>query len=299
MMRIPVIGAPTAAGKSSLALGLAQELPLEIVTADAMQVYRGMDIGTAKPTAAEQALVPHHLIDLVDPDGSFSVAHWVRAAEEVIADVLSRGKLPLVTGGTGFYLQALSGGLPLVPPADPAVQAGIVKELERDGLEALRSELAAAAPLDAERAGVNPRRVVRAVEILRRTGRPASTFGRTKPAFEYDQVALLPTAAELAPRIAERTRLMFEQGLVEEARALYGRWPGAGTALQAIGYKEVLSHLRGECSVAEAAAAVELATRQYAKRQLTWFRRAAGTRQLPGLAAANAGQLRDWLSGLL
>src|SRR5690554_4114523 len=170
MTRIPLLGAPTASGKSSLALALAQELPIEVVTADAMQVYQGMDIGTAKPTAAERALVPHHLLDLVTPAQPFSVAQWVAAAERAIADIRARGNLPLVVGGTGFYLRSLAQGLPLVPPADPAVQRQLWDRFVASGLEPLQQELARAAPQDAERAGQNPRRVVRALEILLRTG---------------------------------------------------------------------------------------------------------------------------------
>ncbi len=298
MARIPMLGAPTASGKSSIALQLAREFPLEIVTADAMQVYRGMDIGTAKPTAEERAMVPHHLIDLVTPAEDFSVAQWVRAAEAVIGEIRARGAIPLVTGGTGFYLRALSQGLPLVPPADPSVQAVIEAELAESGLELLRAELRAAAPVDAERAGQNPRRVVRALEILRRTGRPPSDFGRSQPAWEYDKLVLLPNPAELAPRIAERASSMFRLGLLQEVRSLLSAWPGAGTALQAIGYKEVAAHLRGEVTLAEAQEAVRLATQQYAKRQLTWFRREPEARQLPGLAAANYDHLRKWLAAL-
>ncbi len=296
MTRIPLLGAPTASGKSSLALALAQELPIEVVTADAMQVYRGMDIGTAKPTAAERALVPHHLLDLVTPAESFSVAQWVAAAEEVIAGIIARGAVPLVVGGTGFYLRALAQGLPLVPPADPAVQAAIERELAESGLDALRSELRAVAPEDAERAGLNPRRVVRAVEILRRTGKAPSSFGYSTPAFRYDKVVLLPTVESLAPRITERAAQMFAQGLVGEVQGLVERYPAQSTALQAIGYKEVAAHLRGEASLEEAQEAVRLATAQYAKRQLTWFRREPDSTQLPGLAAANAGWLRSWLA---
>src|SRR5690625_4363427 len=170
---IPLLGAPTASGKSSvaveLALLLSAELTLEIVTADAMQVYDGMDIGTAKPSPDERAGVPHHLIDLVTPAAEFSVAAWVGAAEQVIGEVLARGALPLVVGGTGFYLRSLAEGLPLVPPADRALQDELFLEVESKGLAALKKELAAVSEADDERAGLNPRRVVRAVEILRRT----------------------------------------------------------------------------------------------------------------------------------
>lgn len=298
---LPLLGAPTASGKSATALKLALELQdivrIEIITADAMQVYRGLDIGTAKPTPAEQQLVPHHLIDLVTPAEQFSVARWVEAAEQVIAEVLARGAVPFVVGGTGFYLRSLTEGLPLVPPADQELQAPIWLELEQDGLEPLQAELARVSEADAERAGANPRRLVRAVEILRRTGRPPSAFGRSEPAFTYDRVALLPSVEQLDPRISKRSRQMFEAGLVEEARVLLERWPEQQTVLQAIGYKEVIAHLRGEYDLGTAMEAVRSATARYARRQLTWFRRERDARQLTGLAHEFERELADWLIG--
>ncbi len=297
-----MLGAPTASGKSraaiELALGLRPDVEVEIVTADAMQVYTGMDIGTAKPSAAEQQLVNHHLLDLLSPAEPFSVAAWVAAAEQVIAQILERGALPLVVGGTGFYLRSLAEGLPLVPTADRALQAPIWAEVEHDGLGPLLAELAEASPADAERAGLNPRRVVRAVEILRSTGRPPSGFGRSQPAFSFSQVVLLPTAAQLAPRIAQRTREMFASGLVAEVQGLLERWPEQLTAVQAIGYKEIVAELHGDRDMAAAAAAVEQATARYAKRQLTWFRRERQARQLPGLAPDFMPELRAWLLSL-
>lgn len=294
-----MLGAPTASGKSSvairLALQLAEQVTIEIVTADAMQVYRGMDIGTAKPSAAEQSGIPHHLIDLVNPDEPFSVAEWVSAAEDVLDAVLARGALPLVVGGTGFYLRSLASGLPLVPKADPAVQAGLYARLEAEGLDALRAELAAAAPIDAARAELNPRRVIRALEILNRTGRPPSSFGTSEPRHRFSRLVLLPASAELADPVAERTDAMFSAGLVDEVAGLLQKWPEQLTATQAIGYKEVVAHLRGEYGLEEAVSAVRRATMRYARRQLTWFRREPEARQLPGTAAANLEQLRTWL----
>lgn len=278
-----------------LALLLSAELTLEIVTADAMQVYDGMDIGTAKPSPDERAGVPHHLIDLVTPAAEFSVAAWVGAAEQVIGEVLARGALPLVVGGTGFYLRSLAEGLPLVPPADRALQDELFLEVESKGLAALKKELAAVSETDDERAGLNPRRVVRAVEILRRTGRPPSEFGRSEPRFHFSKVALLPDPVQLDRLIGVRTQQMFEAGLVEEVRALRERWPDQATALQAIGYREVLAHLRGELTLAEAEEAVRSATARYARRQLTWFRKEPGARLLPGTARANRDGLAEWL----
>lgn len=296
---IPMLGAPTASGKSSaaieLALKLADRVAIEIVTADAMQVYEGMDIGTAKPGVAERAGIRHHLLDLVSPAEPFSVARWVVAAEQVIGEILARGALPLVVGGTGFYLRSLSSGLPLVPPADPLKQRPILEQLEQQGLDSLRTELADGAPLDAERAGLNPRRVVRALEILRSTGRPPSSFGRSVPRFSYSKLVVLPAQELLAPRITARAEQMFDMGLVTEVRSLLERWPEQLTATQAIGYKEVVAHLRGEYGLAEAREAVRLATAQYARRQATWFRREPEAVQLQGLVPDNLACLSSWL----
>ena len=295
---VPVLAAPTASGKTAVVLGLAQHLPLEVIAADAMTVYRGLDIGTAKPTVAERERVPHHLVDVLEPDQPFSVADFVRLAEEAIADVRTRGKLPLVVGGNGFYIRALTRGLPTVPAADEAVQAGLWERLEQEGLDTLNRELLRASPKDAERAQRNPRRVVRALEILQRTGRPPSAFGLTTPAFSYSKWALLPTMDVLRPRIEQRTRAMFEAGLVDEVKTVLTHYPALATARQAIGYKEVAAYLTGEVTLEEAKAAVTLATVQYAKRQRTWFRKEPDTVRREALASEVLGELRGWLEGL-
>jgi tRNA dimethylallyltransferase len=278
-----------------MALALGEELGLEIVAADAMQVYRGMDIGTAKPTAEDRARVPHHLIDVVTPAEAFSVADYVRLAEAAIADVLARGRLPLVQGGTGFYIRALAGGLPTAPPVDPEAQAPLWKAVEEGGLDRMVAELERLSPTDAARAQRNPRRVIRALEVLRRTGRPPSAFPRTTPAYRYDKVALLPTMDTLRPRIRRRTEAMFAAGLVDEVRALMAAYPQQGTALQAIGYKEVATHLAGRSTLEEARLAVTIATLQYARRQRTWFRKEPEARRIPLPAEQAEGELRLWL----
>ena len=294
---IPVLGAPTATGKSGVALDLAERFELEIVSADAMQVYRGMDIGTAKPTGEERARVPHHLVDVVDPSEDFSVAEWVQRAEVAIRAVLDRGRLPFVVGGTGFYVRALARGLPTVPPAEAAVQEPLWERFREEGLAPLERELQAASPDDAARAERNPRRVVRALEVLQRTGRPPSAFPYTKPAFRYAKVVLIPNMDTLRPRIEARTNRMFAAGLVDEVRELLGTRPPPGTAMQGIGYKEVARHLRGEATLAEAKAAVTLATAQYAKRQRTWFRREPDAAQREALAPELRDDLASWLTG--
>ncbi len=296
---IPVLAGPTASGKSALALRLARALPIEIVSADAMMVYRGMDIGTAKPTLAERQRVPHHLIDILNPDEPFSAFDYVGRAERAVAEVLERGKLPLVVGGTGFYIRALSEGLPTVPPADAEGQAALWERLEREGLDALVRDLEAFSPSDAQRSARNPRRVVRALEIVQRTGRAPSSFPSTTPRFGYDKAVLLPDVEVLSERIKARTEQMFQAGLVEEVEALLERYPTRPTATQAIGYKEVVEYLEGAATLSEAKEAVVLATTRYAKRQRTWFRKEPGAELYPfaeDLAFAEvAEELRGWL----
>lgn len=288
-----LIGAPTASGKSAVALELAERFGMEIVSADAMQVYRGLDVGTAKPSPADRARVPHHGIDLVDSDQPFSVADWVAVAVDAIEDAHARNVPCLVVGGTGFYLQALDRGLPTTPPADRRVQAEIEARLDRLGVEALETELAAASPEDARRAERNPRRLVRALEILQRTGRPPSAFPFRRPRLRIDRTWLVPSLAELEPRIRARTKAMLERGWVEEAAALD---PVAlATASQAIGYREAAAVAQGGLSLDEAFDAIVLATRQYARRQRTWFRKHPAERRLPHLASDARDELVAWL----
>jgi tRNA dimethylallyltransferase len=241
-----------------------------------------MDIGTAKPTTLEQEKVKHHVIDVVNPDEAFSVADYVNDAEAAIKEVLSRGKLPLVVGGTGFYIRALSEGLPSTPEADQDVQAALWKRLEHFGLDHLLKELEAVSPADAERTERNPRRVVRALEIVERTGKAPSRFPKTRPAFDYDKVVLLPSMETLRPRIESRTESMFKVGLVDEVITLFRRYPDLPTAKQAIGYKEVVDYLAGQTSLEQTKAEITLATTQYAKRQRTWFRKEPGAREVTG-----------------
>lgn len=295
MNRIPVIAGPTASGKSAVALQLANHFDGEIVTADAMQVYRGMDIGTAKPTADEQALVPHHLIDLVEPNEPFSIADWLPLAEQTISDIASRGKTPIVVGGTGFYITALQRGLPTVPAADFRRQQPLWDIVEAGNLAALQAELRVSAPADADRAGNNPRRVVRAVEILRLTGRPPASFPYTKPRFLITPLVLQPSMEVLESRIHARTAAMFAAGLEQEVAALLERWgiDQLGTARQAIGYKELFGVFTGEHTAAEAKVEISLRTRQYAKRQLTWFKRMQDAQFFPGTGSEQFSALQQ------
>jgi tRNA dimethylallyltransferase len=283
-LTIPVLCGLTASGKTALSLELAKQHPLEVVSADAMMVYQNMDIGTAKPSLLERQTVPHHLIDILPPNADFSVAEWVRAAEQAIEEILARGRIPLVVGGTGFYIRALSQGLPSTPMSDPEQIKKLEQELQKQGLDALYAELEAHSPLDAERSQKNPRRVLRALEILRGTGLPPSGFAPIAPKYSFSKIALVPPMPELEPRILERVEWMFAAGLIQEAQNLIKVFAKDGrraTSFQAIGYKQALDHLLGTWDTAgnhvaitleETKRRVVLATRQYAKRQTTWFK---------------------------
>ena len=304
---VGIVG-PTASGKTDLALALARTLPVEILVADSRQVYRGMDIGTAKPDAVARTTVPHHLLDLADPDEPFTVAQWVRAAREIVGAVAARGRLPMLVGGTGLYISALVDGHEYESQAwSPEIRAHLTARLDAEGLDALVAELTALAPKVA--AGIdlrNPRRVVRALE--RAQGGGASAVPRATP--HPGRVALVGISRPrdvLYRRIDARTRQLFESdGLLDEVAGLLAR--GLGPELRPMtghGYREAARHLAGEWSIDEAIAVTARRTRQYAKRQLTWFRRdarilwlAAGERpgDDPGLVDEAARVLRAAIS---
>jgi tRNA dimethylallyltransferase len=266
---------PTAAGKTEVALGVAERLDAEVISADAMLVYRGMDIGTAKPTPEEQERVPHHLVDLVDPGEEFSVARFQPLARAAIADVLGRGRVPLLVGGSGLYFHAVVDEF-VFPPTDPAVRARLEAEAEA-GLAELYGRLAAADPAAAARIQPgNLRRTVRALEVIELTGRPFSSFraAMDDPVSRYrlTVLGLDPGPELLRARVAERVAAMAEAGLVDEVRGLAER-PLSRTARQALGYKELLDAMDEGTPPADALAAVVRRTRAYARRQLAWFRR--------------------------
>ncbi|WP_343761070.1 tRNA (adenosine(37)-N6)-dimethylallyltransferase MiaA [Deinococcus depolymerans] len=291
MSSIPILTAPTAAGKSALALALAREYPLEIVSADAFTVYRGLDIGTAKPAAPDRAAAPHHLLDVVDVTEPFDVARFVELAEAAIAGILARGQVPLVVGGTGFYLAALTRGLPLTPPSDAALRADVEAELAVRGLDALLADVQAINPAEAARLERNPRRVVRALEVYRQTGRFPGEFGRRPPRYRYDVTAFTRDPADLEARMLARVQDMFRAGWADEAAWLAQRvapdTEPRPTVWQALGYREALAVARGHLSPDAAAAQVTLATRQYARRQLTFTRTQLGS---PVLSAGEAAR---------
>lgn len=270
---------PTASGKTGLALELARHLPLEIVSADSRQVYRKMDIGTAKATPAERRQVPHHLLDVVDPEQPFSVADFVALAREAIAGITGRGRLPLVVGGTGLYLRALTEGLAGVPAADADLRRRLHALEAAAGPGTLHRRLARVDPVSAER--IHPRnlvRIVRALEVWEQTGRPMSAcqaeHGFGEAPYRTLKLGLAVPLAELEVRIAARVEAMLAAGLVEEVRGLLA---SAGRrelkVLQTIGYREVAAYLRGETDRAGLQELIVRHTRQYAKRQLTWFRK--------------------------
>lgn len=270
---------PTASGKSELALGLARRVPLEIVSMDSAQVYRGLDIGTAKPSAAERAAIPHHLVDVIDPDRSYSTGRWRSDAIRAVGEILTRGKVPLIVGGTMLYYRALVGGLDVLPQADPEVRAAINAEARSRGWPALHAELERIDPRSARRIPPgDTQRIQRALEVFRITGRPLSALqGQASPGlpFALKAYALLPADREaLNRRIAERFDAMLAGGLVEEVHALRRRYrltPGM-PSMRAVGYRQVWQLLEGEISEAEMREQAVAATRQLAKRQLTWLR---------------------------
>jgi tRNA dimethylallyltransferase len=283
------LAGPTAAGKTAVALALARELPVEIVSVDSALVYRGMDIGTAKPSAAERTAVPHHLIDILDPTEVYSAARFVADATRLVAEIRGRGRLPLLVGGTMLYFKALREGLDTMPAADPALRAAIDREAAARGWPALHAELAAVDPVTAARlAPADAQRIQRALEVWRLTGRPLSAWHRSgSPAAQdapsagtrheaasWPLVSLEPQSrAWLHQRIAERFDAMLAAGLVDEVRALRARGDlHAGLpSMRCVGYRQTWAALERGSTEGLRDAGIA-ATRQLAKRQLTWLR---------------------------
>ena len=274
--RLVVIVGPTASGKSRLALDLARAVGGEIVSADSQQVYRGMDIGTGKVSAAERALVAHHLIDVCNPDQEMTAARFAEMADEAIAGAALRGAPVVVAGGTGLYVRALLFGLFAGPPADPALRS----RLRAEGLPALWQRLAAADPASAARIDRNDeKRIIRALEVLELTGEPMSLHQerhdhrRVAPRYPARLVGLDPPRAELYRRIDARVDQMMAAGLIDEVRRL--RAAGYGPELRsqaAIGYAELHRHLDGVLPLGESVRLIQRNSRHYARRQLSWYR---------------------------
>ena len=279
MSRILVIVGPTAVGKTEIGLRLAEWLDGEIVSADALQAYRGLDIGTAKPSPDERAKIRHHLIDILDPAEDFSAGEFARRARGVIGEVEGRNRLPIVVGGSGFYLRALLEGLNEVPTVRPAVRKDLRRRLEQEGLDALREELLVLDPSTAGRlAPGDTQRLLRALEVAISTGRALSAWHcdapATGPRLDAIRVGLTLERGLLYDSIAHRVHRMIEAGWVGEVEQLLSRGVSPREpAFQAIGYRELVAHLAGDVSLEEAIEETIRATRRFAKRQLTWFRK--------------------------
>jgi len=293
---------PTASGKSALAATLAGHFPVEIISVDSAQIYRGMDIGTAKPSVAERRSVPHHLIDIVDPTGSYSAAQFRSDAIRLISEIAARGRIPLLVGGTMLYFKALREGLSELPESDAALRARIDAEAAERGWPALHAELA---KIDASTAArlkpSDAQRIQRALEIYRVAGKPMSQLlGRTKSAlpFRLLELALVPSdRAELHRRIESRFDAMLERGLVEELRALRERHtlrPGL-PSMRCVGYRQAWQHLEGEFGRNELRDRGIFATRQLAKRQLTWLRAMKTVRSFDCLAEDLDAEALDYV----
>jgi len=270
------LAGPTASGKTALGIRIARRLGAEIVSVDSMAVYRGLDVGTAKPAAAERAGVPHHLLDVVGPDETYSVARWLADVTAALEDIRSRGRTALFVGGTPLYLRALRDGLAPLPAAQPEVRRRLAADAERHGPLALHARLAAVDPESAAR--IHPhdlKRVVRALEVVETTGRPlsAALVAAPDPAFARRMMILDLPRDLLGARIDRRVEGMFSGGLLEETRRALDAPGGIGpTAAQAAGYAEAIDVLHGRIDVAEAIRRTQSRTRQLAKRQRTWLR---------------------------
>jgi tRNA dimethylallyltransferase len=278
---------PTASDKSVVGLELARRIGGEIISLDSMAVYRGMNIGTAKPSAAEQMPIAHHLIDIVEPWEDFSVAQYLDRAHEAVREIQSRGRQPLFIGGTPLYLKALLRGLFSGPAADWNLRSELAEIARQEGSAELHRRLAAADPVAAAKLHPNDtRRLIRALEVFQRTGRPISEHQQqfnVPPTGESPTVFVLDWPRDqLYRRIDERVDAMFAAGLVDEVRGLLAMDRQLSrTAAQAVGYREVLAHLAGKCDLASTIELVKLHTRQFAKRQLTWFRSLQECRWIP------------------
>lgn len=276
---IPVIFGPTASGKSALAMSVCRQTGGELCSMDSMQIYRGMDIGTAKPTAEEQHLVKHHLIDLLDPRESYNTALYQTAALECIRECLERGCLPVFCGGTGQYASALSEGITFAPvEIDPELHESLLRESEERGMQVLYEELVSADPNTAAKIHPNnKKRVIRALEIYRQTGNTMDYFNsiskKDGPAYPFSLFAIRMDREQLYRRMDERVDRMMENGLLEEViRLKKSGLNQSHTAMQAIGYKELDLYLEGKIPYGDAIALIKQKTRNYGKRQMTWFR---------------------------
>lgn len=278
--RIVCVVGPTASGKTKLAVELAKALDGEVVSCDSMQIYRGMSIGTAKPTPEEMQGVRHHMLDVAEPEEAFSVSRYVEMADACVQDVLARGKTVILAGGTGLYVDSLIAGRSFAPYPATGKREALERRAQEEGIEGLYAELKRVDPQTAARLPLaDRRRIIRALEVYQETGITLSEHDaqtrRVPPRYRPVWLGMtFADRADLYARIDRRVELMLEMGLAEETRALLARGvPETATAMQAIGYKELIGALRGETDVEQAVRLIQQRSRNYAKRQLTWFRR--------------------------
>lgn len=297
MDKIIVITGPTASGKSATAIELCKLIDGEIISADSMQIYRGMNIGTAKPSISERQGIPHHMMDLIDPIYTYSVAQYIRDAAIVINDILRRGKIPVICGGTGQYISALIEGTVFTSiSSDKKIREELIIELDRKGISQVYKELEGIDPDSAKILHINDvKRILRAIEVYRLTGFTKSQLNRISrekgPAFACISFCITNDREILYERINNRVDAMVKQGLIEEIKQLLIDFPAlSNTAYQAIGYKEFIPYLKSEISLEEAVNIVKQSTRNYAKRQLTWFRKID---QLIWISNQNTKQITD------
>lgn len=280
MNNIVCIAGPTASGKTALAVALAKEVNGEVVSCDSMQVYKGMDIGTAKPTAEEMEGIPHHMLSVAEPDEDFSVSRYCEMAAPIVDDIVARGKVAIIAGGTGLYMDSLIRGNAFAPFPSTGVREKLEAQADAEGMEAMLGWLEPIDPEAAARLHLSDRkRIIRALEVYLETGETITAHNIKTQAIppRYTPLWLgldFAQRSDLYHRIDLRVGLMLQMGLIEEIRALLDAGiPEKTTAMQAIGYKEFIAALEGKCTIEEAADQVRQSSRRYAKRQLTWFRR--------------------------
>ena len=280
MNPIICIAGPTASGKTALAVALAQELGSEVVSCDSMQVYRRMDIGTAKPTVEEMHGIPHHMLDVAEPDEDFSVSRYCRMASPIVDDIVSRGKVAIIAGGTGLYMDSLIRGNAFAPFPSTGVREKLEAQADAEGMEKIHAWLTSVDPEAAGRLHLSDRkRIIRALEVYLETGETITEHNRRTQAIppKYSPLWLgldFEDRAQLYHRIDRRVDIMLDMGLIDEIKGLlHSGIPEKCTAMQAIGYKEFVDALQGRGTIAQAADQVRQSSRRYAKRQLTWFRR--------------------------
>ncbi len=279
--KIVIITGPTASGKTALGIEVAEKYGGEVISADSMQIYKKMDIGTAKPTADEIKNIPHHMIDIINPDENFSVSKYVERASEIADDILQRGKLPIIVGGTGLYIDSLTAGRDFAPaPSDENLRLKLEAEYDEKGGEFFLEKLSKFDPKRAEKlAPADKRRIVRAIEVYTLSGKTITEHDEYTKSIppRYDSAMIVLSykdRADLYARIDKRVDIMVEMGLIDEVKSLLSEGISENcTAMQAIGYKEIVSAINGDCTMDEAIDRIKRESRRYAKRQLTWFRR--------------------------